>query len=161
MAISTPDDRGRHAARALIMALVIAVVAGCSALSGRSPAPTPADFAGVVANLARRGITVERVVSGDAGCDDRTLARTAISFQASGIDQASPVKLYLFLFADQPAFDRLRPTIDACARSFVTDPETFSSIDASPFVLAGQGPWAPAFEAGLRAGLEEAAQRGG
>ena len=58
-------------------------------------------------------------------------------------------------------FERLRSTVDDCARSFVTDPETFESIDQSPYVLAGQGPWAPAFEAALRAGLEAAAGNGG
>jgi hypothetical protein len=165
MASSMPTNlrrtfaRGAFAGRAFALTLVV-VIAGCSALSGRSPAPTPADFAGIAANLVRRGITVTRVVSGDAGCDDRTLARTAISFEASGADQPSPVKLHLFSFADQEAFDRLRPAIDACARSFVIDPETFSSIDASPFVLAGQGPWSPEFEARLRAGLQEAAHQG-
>ena len=39
------------------------------------------------------------------------------------------------------AFERLRATIDDCARSFVTDPETYESLEQSPFVMAGQGPW--------------------
>src|SRR5919197_457376 len=96
--------------------LVALAVAGCGAFRGQTPAPTPADFAGIVANFTRRGITV------------------------------------------QEAFDRLRPAIDACARSFVSDPETFESIDAAPFVLAGQGPWASNFDQALRASIEEAAQ---
>jgi hypothetical protein len=151
----------QHRLAVLVALLTAFLLAGCSGLSGRTPAPTPADFAGIVANLARHGITVQHVVSGDAGCPDQALARTAISFEARGADQATPVAVHLFSFADRAAFDRLRPSIDACARAFVTDPESFESIDASPFVVAGQGPWAPNFEAGMRAALEEAAQQGG
>jgi hypothetical protein len=136
-------------------------LSGCGMFAARTPAPTPADFAGIVANFARRGITIDHVVSGDAGCPDTTLARTAISFRASGADQATPVTIHLYAFSGQPAFERLRSSIDACARSFVTDPATFESDDAAPFVLAGQGPWAQDFEARLRAGLAEAAQKGG
>jgi hypothetical protein len=43
----------------------------------------------------------------------------------------------------------------------VTDPETFESIDQSPYVLTGQGPWAPEFESTIRAGLAKAAGNGG
>jgi hypothetical protein len=136
-------------------------LSGCGMFAARTPAPTPADFGGIVANFARRGITIEHVVSGDAGCADATLARTAISFQASGADQPTPVTIHLYAFSGRPAFARLRSSIDACAQSYVTDPTTFSSVDATPFVLAGQGPWAPDFESRLRAGLAEAAQKGG
>jgi hypothetical protein len=147
--------------RIVVTVVVCALVAGCSALSGKPPVATPADFAGVVANLARRGVTIERVVSGDAGCSDQALARTAISFLASGAGQTAPTKVYLFSFADKEAFERLRPAIDDCARSFVTDASTFESIDALPFVAAGQGPWTQGFRSALRSGLEEAAQQGG
>ena len=151
----------RGPTRLLLAAVVLLTVAGCAALRGQTPAPTPADFAGIVANLSRRGITVQHVVSGDAGCPDQTLARTAISFEAAGADQSSPVAIHLYSFADKDAFDRLRSSIDACARSYVTDAESFESIDAVPFVVAGQGPWATGFDAALRSALEEAAQQGG
>jgi hypothetical protein len=48
-----------------------------------------------------------------------------------------------------------------CARSWVTDPDQYQSIEASPFVLAGQGPWAPRFAAELEAALTAAAGTGG
>ena len=158
-----PDDFRKRTAMRLTAAVIVSTLnlAGCGALRGQTPAPTPADFAGIVANLTRHGISVQHVVSGDAGCPDQTLARTAISFEAKGVDQVTPVSIHLYAFADREAFDRLRSSIDACARSYASDPETFDSIDAVPFVLAGQGPWAPGFEAGLRAALEEAAQQGG
>jgi hypothetical protein len=157
----TGSGGARLARLALMTAFALVILARCSALSGRTAAPTPADFAGIVANFARRGIAVQHVVSGDAGCPDQALARTAISFEAKGVDQATPVALHLYSFADKDAFDRLRPSIDTCARAYVTDPAGFESIDAVPFVVAGQGPWAPGFEGGLRAALEEAAQQGG
>ena len=92
------------------------------------------------------------VVSGDAGCDDPTLIPTAIGFDAHGLDQAEPVRIHLYIFRNRDSFERLRATIDACARSFVTDPETYETVEQSPFVLAGQGPWAPEFEAAIRDG---------
>ena len=49
----------------------------------------------------------------------------------------------------------------ACARSYVTDPAGLESIDVSPYVLAGQGPWGPDLRAALRAGLTVAAGNGG
>ncbi len=42
----------------------------------------------------------------------------------------------------------------------MTDPETFETIEQSPFVVAAQGPWAPEFEAALRDSLEVAAGTG-
>ena len=46
-------------------------------------------------------------------------------------------------------------------QTFVTDPQTYEEIQQSPYVLAGQGPWAPEFEAAVRRTLEEAAGTGG
>ena len=100
------------------------------------------------------------VVSGDAGCADPVLIPTAIAFDAKGLDQATTVRAYVYIFNNRAAFERLRSTIDACARSFVIDPQTYQSIDESPFVLAGQGPWGTEFEKALRDGLAIAAGSG-
>jgi hypothetical protein len=156
------DRRLRFLLPGFVLAVSTALLlTGCGMFPARTPAPTPADFEGIVANFARRGITVDNVVSGDAGCADRTLARTAISFRASGADQTTPVTIHLYAFANQAAFDRLRESVDVCAHGYVTDPSTFESVDAAPFVLAGQGPWAPDFESRLRGALTEAADQGG
>ena len=82
----------------------------------------------------------------------RSSRPTAISFDASGLDQPTPVRIYLYMFRNRATFERLRATVDACARSFVTDPETYESLEQSPYVIAGQGPWGPQFKAALRAG---------
>jgi hypothetical protein len=136
------------------------LLAGCGVISTSAPAPTPADFQGIAGEMAKRGIVIDHLVSGDAGCDDHTLVQTAIGLDASGLDQAEPVRLHLYIFRDREAYERLRSTIDACVADFVTDPSTFESIDDSPFVLAGQGPWSPDFKATLREALEVAAGTG-
>lgn len=148
--------------RSLAASLIVALlVAACGAITTTPPAPTPADFGGIAAELSRHGITVDDIVSGDAGCDDRELIPTAIALTASGVDQTKPVRIYLYIFNNEASLQKLRSRIDTCARSFVTDAETFESFEQSPYVVAGQGPWAPGFEAALRAGLEVAAGTGG
>jgi len=141
--------------------LTTLAVGGCGIVSTSAPVPTPADFPTLAIDLTQHGIVIDNVVSGDAGCDDPVLIPTAIAMDASGMGQTDPVRLYLYVFRTSAVFERLRSTVDDCARSFVTDPTTFESIDQSPYVLAGQGPWAPAFEAALRDGLEVAAGNGG
>jgi hypothetical protein len=144
----------------LLAASLMLTLGACGSLATTPPAPTPADFQGITAALSVRGIGVNRFVSGDAGCPDPVLTPTAIAFDAKGLDQADNVRIYIYIFRNRDTFDRLRASIDACAASFVTDPETFESIEDSPYVVAGQGPWGSEFEAALRAGLADAAGNG-
>jgi hypothetical protein len=153
-------DHRRAVAGLAAVCIAAGLVAACGSISTSAPAATPADFQGIATELTKRGIAIDHLVSGDAGCADPVLIPTAISLTASGIDQAAPVELYLYIFRNRESYERLRTTIDDCARAYVTDPETFESIDDSPFVLAGQGPWAPGFEAALRDALVIAAGTG-
>ena len=141
------------------MVLTLAISA-CGTITTSAPEPTPADFQGIAAELTKRSVVIDRIVSGDAGCDDRALIPTAIAFDAHGQDQAETVRIYLYIFRNRASFEKLRATVDDCARSFVTDAETFESVEQSPFVLAGQGPWAPSFEAAVRDALVVAAGTG-
>jgi hypothetical protein len=126
--------------------LVAAVLAvGCGSAT-RPPSPTPADFIGITQHLGSRGVVARDIVSGDAGCEDQLLAKTAIAFTASGRDQVSPVRTYLYIFRNRDAFERNLDDVDACARSYVTDPAMYEKIAISPYVAAGQGPWAPDFK---------------
>jgi hypothetical protein len=150
----------RRALAAASLAIVALALAGCGTISTSAPAPTPADFQGIAAELTKAGVTIDHLVSGDAGCEDRTLIPTAIGLDASGLDQAEPVRIYLYIFRNRASFERLRASVDDCARSFVTDPATFETVEQSPFVLAGQGPWAPGFEAAVREALEVSAGTG-
>lgn len=150
-----------RAAALAALALGAAVVAGaCGTISTTPPAPTPADFQGIATEMTKRGIAIDDIVSGDAGCDDATLIPTAIGVTARGLDQGEAVRIRLFIFRNRAAFERLRASVDDCARSFVTDPATYETIEQSPYVVAAQGPWATEFEAALRDALEVAAGTG-
>lgn len=140
----------------------VAFVTACGTISRTPPAPTPADFPGIAGVLTLHQIRVDpgTIVSGDSGCADANLAKTAIGFDASGLDQTTPVRIHVFIFRNRAAYERLRPTVDACAASFVTDPATFESVETSPYVFAGQGPWAAGFKDNLRAAITEAAGAG-
>ena len=154
-----PRPHPARLAAALLASAALAsafLLAGCDALRGSAPAPTPGDFGALTLALAQRDIRVEGVVSGDAGCDDASLAPTAISFTADGLDQPA-VKVRVYLFRDDAAYGRRRPDVDTCAAAWATDPATFELVDASPWVLAGQGPWGAEFKAAVRAALTAAA----
>ncbi|HEY8801058.1 MAG TPA: hypothetical protein VIM20_10710 [Candidatus Limnocylindrales bacterium] len=153
--------RVRRASGAIVrFGLVAILVAGCGTISRTPPAPTPADFQGIAGFIVQRGIQISRIVSGDAGCPDPALSKTAIRFDAVGIDQTTPVRLYVYIFRDRATYERLRATVDQCARTYVTDPSTFDPVEASPYVLSGQGPWGAAFRANLKAAISEAAGTG-
>jgi hypothetical protein len=145
----------------LLLALVAAVAAsGCEA--DNNPAnPTPASLTVALEVFGSAGITLSGVVSGDAGCANEDLAHAAISFNAAGLDQTAPTRIYFYGFRNRATFQRLSTAVDACARSYVTDPAAYGSIAASPFMLAGPGPWAPAFTVRLREALVRAAGNGG
>lgn len=140
--------------------LAVVLLAGCGSVAVTPPAPTPADFTGIATELTKRGLVLDKLVSGDAGCDDQTLVQTAIGFDAKGLDQVDPVRLRVYIFRNRDAFDRLRSTVDTCARSYVTDPDTYEAFEQSPYVLTGVGPFPPKFKAVLQQALEAAAGTG-
>ena len=119
------------------------------------------DFPSMAGELGNLGIVIGQYASGDDGCHDKTLTATAIGFDASGLGVTSPIRLRVYIFADGAAFDRRRADVDACAAKWVTDPGSVEFVDASPFVLVGQGPWPEAFRSALRAAMTAAAGNGG
>jgi hypothetical protein len=157
----TLETGGRRSLHLLALLLGSALLAACGTISTSPPPATPTDFPGLAGRLNAAGIKVADWVSGEAGCDDTELRKTAIRFEAHGLDQAAPVTLYLYVFRNRDAFERNRASIGPCAAAYVTDPDTFEGIEQSPYVLTSQGPWAPGFEAALRATLETAAGTGG
>jgi hypothetical protein len=141
--------------------LAALLLAGCSTILEASPEPTPMDFPGIAGELANRGLVLDAITSGDDGCHDPTLTATAIGFDASGLGMETPIRLRIYIFRTGETYDRRRPDVDGCAAAWATDPGTFELIDARPFVLAGQGPWPPAFKAAIREALTVAAGNGG
>jgi hypothetical protein len=155
----SPVQPTRPAGPGLAIALTI-LFAACGTISRTPPEPTPAGFPGMASVIGQHGIRIDHIVSGDPGCQDQNLSKTAIAFDAAGLDQRSPVRVYAYIFRNRATYERLRSTIDACARAYVTDRATFESVETSPYVLAGQGPWGQAFKSNLRAAIEEAAGTG-
>ncbi|MDP9482937.1 MAG: hypothetical protein M3P84_06915 [Chloroflexota bacterium] len=150
----------RRAVPAVLAALVACVIlVGCGRATDL-PSPTPADFTGMRDILSRAGITVANVISGDAGCPDASLAKTAIAFDASGLDQVQPVRVRVYIFRNRDAWQRLSGSVAACARSYVSDPATYESLAPSPYVVSSQGPWGPGFAAALRSAFTAAAGSG-
>jgi hypothetical protein len=153
------------AARASRLTLGIGVVAllltGCDAIVLSSPEPTPMDYPGIAGELANRGLELDAITSGDAGCDDPTLTATAIGFDASGLGVDPPIRLRVYIFRTGETYDRRRPDVDGCVAAWASDPATFELINARPYVLAGQGPWPDAFKAAIREALAVAAGNGG
>ncbi len=145
--------------RRLVGAAVLAatLLAGCSGLIETQPTPTPQDFGGIVAALGNEGISISNPQSGDAGCSDPTLIPTAIAFTASGLGVTAPIPLRVYIFGSDDAFQRRQSDVDACAAHWATDPATFELVSASPFVVAGQGPWPPGFKFAVMHALRVAA----
>jgi hypothetical protein len=142
--------------------LVLALVAaGCANVLREAPTANPEPFPGIATQLGRFGVDVLSWTAGDPGCDDPTLSPTSIRFAADGLDQPEPVQLRIYIFRNREAWERRKPDVDSCAAAWAEDPGTFEIIDQSPYVLAGQGPWAPGFEDAIRNGLREAAGNGG
>jgi hypothetical protein len=156
----SPVRRVRGLGPALALTLIAVAIAGCGTISRTPPSPTPADFQGIAGAIVQRGIRVSHIVSGDPGCADQNLGKTAIAFDAVGLDQTAPVRVYVYIFRNRATYERLRATVDDCARSYVTDPATYESVETSPYVLSGQGPWAEKFKTNLRAAITEAAGTG-
>ncbi len=145
--------------------MVVAALAACVIVVGCGrardlPSPTPADFTGMRDGLSRAGIKVANAISGDAGCPDPALAKTAIAFDASGLDQVQSVRIRVYVFRDRDTWQRLSGSVAACARSYVIDPATYESLAPSPYVVSGQGPWAPMFAAALKTAFIAAAGSG-
>lgn len=148
-------------ALAIVLGLIGALVlTGCSGLVEREPSPTPQDFGGIVSALGAAGIVVRNPQSADAGCSNPDLIPTAIGFEATGLGVTSPIHLRIYIFGSRDSFDRRLADVDACVATWATDPATFETVQSSPYVLAGQGPWPAAFKAAIRAGLLAAGGNG-
>jgi hypothetical protein len=149
-----------RAVRLAVVATVTVVLAGCQAINGKPPEPTPLDFGGIAGDIALEGITVGRPVSGDAGCQDPTMIASAVGFDVSGLGVSTALRARVYIFGSHDAYERRRSDVDTCVGSWATDPANVEFIDASPYVLVVQGPIPTAFKTALSTGLQAAAGNG-
>jgi hypothetical protein len=143
-----------------LLALAV-LLSACGNMLQSAPTPDPEAFPGIASQLGRFGVDVLNWTSGDPGCDDPTLSPTSIRFQAEGLDQATPVQMRIYIFRNREAWERRMPDVDSCAQEWAEDPATFEILQVSPYVLAGQGPWPPEFDAAVREAIQESAGNGG
>lgn len=137
------------------------LLAGCAGILQSPPVPDPEAFPGIAGQFGRFGVEVLNWTAGDPGCVDPELSPTSIRFEAKGLDQASPVLLRIYIFRNREAWERRLADVDTCAAAWANDPLAFELLQVSPYVLAGQGPWQPEFEAAVRMAIQEAAGNGG
>jgi hypothetical protein len=146
--------------RSALIASLVLVLAGCGsgldAIHG-SPKATPTDFAGLTKRFSKFNLSVDTVVSGDAGCSDQGLAPMAISFTIAGLGEETPLPARLYRFRNDDSYTKLRATVDACAAEWVADPASLLMLDASPYVLVMEGATDQAFIDALRTSLYDAA----
>lgn len=146
--------------RSALIASLVLVLAGCGsgldAIHG-SPKATPTDFAGLTKRFSKFNLSVDTVVSGDAGCTDQGLAPMAISFTIAGLGEETPLPARLYRFRNDDSYTKLRATVDACAAEWVKDPASLLMLDASPYVLVMEGATDQAFIDALRTSLYDAA----
>jgi hypothetical protein len=146
--------------RVALVASLALVLAGCGsgldAIHG-SPKATPTDFAGLTKRFSKFNLTVDAVVSGDAGCTDQGLAPMAISFTIAGLGEDTPLPARLYRFRNDTSYTKLRATVDTCAAEWVTDPAALLMIDVTPYVLVMEGATDQAFIDALRTSLNDAA----
>jgi hypothetical protein len=145
----------------LVLAFALALALGaCTGMLTSPPPAAPESFPGIAGQLGRFGVNVESWTSGDSGCGDAALNPTAIRFTADGLDQSAPVTLRIYIFKDRETWDRRLADVDTCSASWATDAASFVIVQTSPYVVAGQGPFPPQFDAALRKGLAESAGSG-
>ena len=161
MTAAAPRRRGLGARLGAAVLAFVVPLAGCSSLVETIPSPTPQDFGGIVAALGAEGISIANPHSGDAGCSDPNLIPTAISFTASGLGVTTPIEVRVYIFGSDAAYQRRQIDVDACAQRWATDPATFEIVAASPYVIAGQGPWPPGFKFAVQHALRVAAGTAG
>jgi hypothetical protein len=133
----------------------------CGTISTSPPPAGPDDFPGISRQLAARGVTIANVVSGESGCDDPDLGRTAIRFDASGQDQAEALPMHLYIFRNRAAWERNRETVRSCAVTYVDDPTAPPPIEVSPYILVAPARLPRELDRALREALDEAAGTGG
>jgi hypothetical protein len=91
----------------------------------------PGDFGEIAGEIVQRGIQVSHVVSGDAAAGRRTSRRRRSRSTPSASTRRRRPDLRLHL-QEPGRYERLRSTVDDCARSYVTDPRPTSRSRPRP-----------------------------
>lgn len=138
--------------RALAAALLAMVVIGCGSFS--APAPSPGTMDDVIAALVLRGVTVHRLVGGDAGCPSSDLHSNAVHMQVALGSQSATHEIYLFRWRRAVDFDSSGQAFADCIAEFesLNPARPVDRLEARPWRAYGPG-WTEQLRATLDAAL--------
>ncbi len=119
--------------------LLVAVALVLCACAGGGASPTPAGSSAVLQELTRAGFRIREAVSGDAGCDDASLAGNATRLRLAFRDDQPEKDLYLFIFrvrdyaGGEPSVDRCQAAVEEASDS------AMDRVDVAPYRSFGGG----------------------
>ena len=128
--------------RGLCMALMALALSGCGSFS--APAPTPGTMDDVIAALVLRGMTVHRLVSGDAGCSSSDLHDNAVRLEVSLDTRSATHEVYLIRWRRTANFGDAAQAFANCVAEYqaLNPGSTITWVESEPWRAYGPG-WPP------------------
>jgi hypothetical protein len=142
--------------RALPALLAALLLAGCGAIGGASPTPAYA-VNDVIGQLVVRGVTVEHVTSGDAGCPGSQLHSNGVHLQVAMAGEAGASDIYLLNWLSSAAFAAAAADFDSCVAEYQTAHPgvTIDQVALDPWRAYGAN-WSPDLHSTLASALQAA-----
>ncbi len=151
-----------RAVAALAVVVATTLATGCA---GPPISPTPQPASGIYQQIALHGGAVVSAVAGDPGCTVpgqiplATHVRLRVPAASAQIDD-----MYLFVYADRPAFDRQAANFAACRNAYAASAATggrpVRDVQVSPYRAFGPG-WSDSTLDVIRQSMVVAAGNGG
>jgi len=125
--------------RGLISLLLALTVAACGNFT--APIPTPGTMDDVIAGLVLRGVTVHRLVSGNAGCPSSELHNNAVMLEVSIDDRSVTHAIYLLRWRRASDYaGSVQAFADCVAEYQALNPgQTVSRVESEPWRAYGPG----------------------
>ncbi len=138
-------------ARAIVLLLVGALLAGCGEFV--APSPTPGEMNDLIAALVVRGVTIQHLTSGDAGCPGSTLHSNGVHFQVS-LDGGTGSDVFLLRWKSTADFNGATDDVAACVAEYqAAHPgAVMDQISLDPWRVYGPD-WSAALKDTLNAAL--------
>jgi hypothetical protein len=133
--------------------MLLFAVLGCYGDDG--PGPTPGTMDDVIGAIVLQGITVQHLVSGDAGCSTASLHEDAVHMTlVIGEQTALPYEVYFFNWNSQKKYDAAASDFSACMSEYLSHNPTVHLTELDAFPWRAYGPaWTPELYNKLAAAL--------
>ncbi len=128
-----------HVMRGLLGLLLTLTIAACGNFT--APVPTPGTMDDVIAGLVLRGMTVHRLVSGNAGCPSSDLHSNAVMLEVAIDDRSATHAIYLFRWRRAGDYADSEPAFVDCVAEYqaLNPSQTVSRVDSEPWRAYGPG----------------------